>query len=393
MEIGYTAPDDVRAVIGSMGRTEDVRFSPGNRRLAIAAFNRARIIVLDVAIAGGRATEVTLTGVAEISSPVLNYPHGLDFLDEERLVVANRGGGVAVFQLPPSGVNRENASPLCLLGGDESSFVRSPGSVSVIGESASRRELLVCDNAGHNVTRHAVDSTAGCSIERGGILLRKWLNLPDGICVSRDSRWIAVSNHNTHDVLIYRNAPALDEQSDPVGALRGAYYPHGLRFSADSRHIFVADAGAPYVHIYAADGQSWAGARVPARSVRIMDDALFMRGRQNPQEGGPKGIDLDAGMRILAATSEHQPLAMFDLQRILGDMPPSPPAQDIEYELGILAHADRLRTRLAEEQDRAARAEARVAKAKARLTSAKKRNPWRIAAPLGRIFSALKRAN
>ena len=50
MEIRYEAADDVRHVIESMGRTEDIRFSPGNRRLAIAAFNQNRIVVLDVDI-------------------------------------------------------------------------------------------------------------------------------------------------------------------------------------------------------------------------------------------------------------------------------------------------------------------------------------------------------
>ena len=45
-------------------------------------------------------------------------------------------------------------------------------------------ELLICNNGGNSVTRHQVDCSSGCSIGSGEILLKKWLNLPDGICVS-----------------------------------------------------------------------------------------------------------------------------------------------------------------------------------------------------------------
>ena len=43
--------------------------------------------------------------------------------------------------------------------------------------------------------------------------------------------------------------------------------------------------------------------------------------RLNPQEGGPKGIDIDKDMTVLAATCEFQTLAFFDLARTDGVMP------------------------------------------------------------------------
>ena len=88
--------------------------------------------------------------------------------------------------------------------------------------------------------------------------------------------------------------------------LRGATYPHGLRFAADDRRLLVADAGAPYVHVFAADG-SWQGASYPASTIRVMDDETFERARHNPQEGGPKGIDLDPRTKLLIVTSESTP--------------------------------------------------------------------------------------
>jgi hypothetical protein len=39
MEISYTAPDFVQSVINRLGRTEDLRFSPSNKRLAVSEFS------------------------------------------------------------------------------------------------------------------------------------------------------------------------------------------------------------------------------------------------------------------------------------------------------------------------------------------------------------------
>lgn len=385
MEIQYTAPAGVRAVIETLGRTEDVRFSPGNRRLAVAAFNRNTIAVFDVDIAASPAVaDVALTRVVEISSACLSRPHGLDFIDDETLVAASRDGDVAIFKLPPgeSAGRRCELSPIQVLKAGEPGLLKSPGSVAVTGRGEALRELLICNNAGHSVTRHVMDCSAGCSVTSSEVLLGKWLDVPDGVCMSHDRRWIAVSNHNTHNVLLYENAPSLHPQSDPDGVLRSVCYPHGLRFGADGRHIFVADAGAPYIHIYANDGQGWRGARGPAASVRIMDESVFLRGRNNPQEGGPKGIDIDRGMNVLVATSEHQPLAFFDLTAILAKVPAGAQVLDVRYELGLLEQAGWIRDRLNQAETRAAEAEARLARAK-------NRKPWSVRSALRRVRSAL----
>jgi hypothetical protein len=55
-QINYVAPQYVRDAVGSLGRTEDVRFSPNNRRLAVAGFLNNKITVFDVSIA--RADEI-----------------------------------------------------------------------------------------------------------------------------------------------------------------------------------------------------------------------------------------------------------------------------------------------------------------------------------------------
>jgi hypothetical protein len=65
----------------------------GKRRLAVAGFGENKIAVFDVSIAASTpAKNIALTGVAEISSSHLNQPHGVDFIDDETIVVANRYG-------------------------------------------------------------------------------------------------------------------------------------------------------------------------------------------------------------------------------------------------------------------------------------------------------------
>ena len=90
-QIDYVAPQHVRDVVASLGRTEDVRFSPSNRRLAVAGFFKNKIAVFDILIATSPGSKnIALIGVIEISSTQLNYPHGVDFIDDNKVIVANR---------------------------------------------------------------------------------------------------------------------------------------------------------------------------------------------------------------------------------------------------------------------------------------------------------------
>ncbi|HJT14676.1 MAG TPA: hypothetical protein VJ790_18785 [Dongiaceae bacterium] len=357
MKIDYRATDRARAIIASLGRTEDIRFSPSGHRLAIAAFNKSRIALLDVEIGkSGGVPEVMLTGGIEISSPAVSYPHGVDFLDDQTIAVANRQGGVAIFRIPAPNANDCDLSPIQFLGPGNGSVVHTPGSVCVSHREGGACELLICNNYADNVSRHTVDRNAGYSIVESEILLSKWLNLPDGVCASRDGRWIAISNHNTHGVLIYERCDALSEGSSPVGVLRGVSFPHGMRFSGDGRHLFLADAGAPFVHVYACGDQGWHGTRLPAASIRMMDGETYRRGRNNPQEGGPKGIDFDKSMIVLATTCEHQTLQFLDAAAVLAAASAGSPVVEVEYELGALEIDAQTRAKAWDEAERAAAA-------------------------------------
>jgi len=329
MRVEYTAPEEVRAVIANLGRTEDIRFSPDGKRLALAGFLKNRIALFDIGISVGSPEKtITLHSVSVLTSASLQGPHGLDFIDNETLVVSNRNGGVSLFRLPPKSggmlVQELQLSPLATI---ESDLLNAPGSVASHMIDSNRAEILICNNSGHSISRHQFARDTTPALQGHEVLLRKWLDIPDGISRSQTGAWLAVSNHMLHSVLLYRNTADLHPDSEPQGLLCGAHYPHGLRICAEDRHILVADAGAPFVYIYARQRDDWSGLHYPLHRLRVMDDTQFQCGRHNPQEGGPKGLDLHNASGILVTTCARQSLAFFDVEAILA-RPPSPTRPD-----------------------------------------------------------------
>lgn len=99
--------------------------------------------------------------------------------------------------------------------------------------------------------------------------------------------------------------------------MRRTIYPHGLRFTSDGRFIVVASAGSPFVNIYETSDLDWRRVRDPLISFRVLTNEDYLWGRYHPEEGGPKGIDVNNANNILVTTCERQPLAFFDLAAIL----------------------------------------------------------------------------
>jgi DNA-binding beta-propeller fold protein YncE len=319
--IHVVASTVVRDVLAHLGRTEDVTFSPSDKRLAVAGFAENVILILDVEIDSTPAgPSISLTDRVLLRSESLRAPHGVSFLDEQTIIVANRDGRVTVFEVPAPGADEVLVTPLGVVGGILFRRVKTPGSVEVRQAQPGVYDVLVCNNYGHQVTAHSVDLRSGLSVKNRGALLRQRLDVPDGICLSRDGEWLAVSNHMSGEVFVYAYGPRLGKGSCPDGILVGIDCPHGVRFTADGRYVLVAAAAAPLVHVFAAEDGDWRGRREPCRSARVLDEATFRRGRSNPEEGGPKGLAVDGRTRVLAVTCEEQPLAFFDLREILHRM-------------------------------------------------------------------------
>jgi DNA-binding beta-propeller fold protein YncE len=318
-EVPYSASVAAHRVIADLGRTEDVQFSPSNRRLAVAGFHHNRIAVFDVAISrcAGKA-QVALNGVVEIEAEMLKGPHGLCFLDEDTLAVANRDGSVEVFGMPVAGAAANGeATRRSTVSGGPSSRIVTPGSVAAVALDDDTIELLVCNNYVNSVTRHLLNRRGDFVSSADEVLLQRGLDVPDGICISPDRRWIAISNHNTHSVLLYDRSRRLGPDSEPDGLLRNVLCPHGVRFTFDQEFILVADAAARYVNVYRRDGETWCGTRDPVRLFEAVTPEVFARGRMNPQEGGPKGIDISKDTNVLVTTTEFQTLAFFDVDEVV----------------------------------------------------------------------------
>ncbi|MET2830245.1 YncE family protein [Mesorhizobium shangrilense] len=319
-QIGFEASDAVRAALSAVGRTEDLRFSPDNRLLALAGYGRRRCLILRIDIQPTPdGPSITIHDFMELTSESMGEIHGLDFIDDRTFAVANRDGLVAIFALPPGEPTGQSngIAPLREIKGGLFCKLKTPGSVVVRQESHGRYSLLVCNNYTHRVTRHVVNRWLGHRATGNHLLLEQGLDIPDGIAVSHDGQWIAVSSHGTRDVKMYRMSASLGPDTEPAGILQDANYPHGVRFTADDRHMLVADAGSPMLHVYER-GTGWDGRRLPARSIAVLDEEIFLRGRTNDEEGGPKGLDIDRSNSVVAVTCEEQTLAFFSLASITG---------------------------------------------------------------------------
>ena len=371
-EIPFDAPTVVRDGLAAMGRTEDLRFAPGGRRLAIACYTRARIVLADVElVAGPTGPRIALTGLDELVSPALREPHGVEFLDDETLIVANRSGSLAVFRVPEGG--SADPEPVRLLERSLGGLLDSPGSVAAL-RSGEVYDVLACNNWSGRLTRHVLHDDGRADEE---VAAHRWLDLPDGVAISRDARWVAVSNHNTHCVLVFERA-AMSPETDPVAVLRGVRYPHGLRFDEEGRRLLVADAGAPYVHMYATSLRGWRGASYPVASIRVMSEETFAAGHHNPQEGGPKGIDLHPA-NVLAITAECAPLQFFDLRAMdeVADGTEAASERLLAYELHVLAENARIGQMAAD--------------ARAQLKAFQRTKAWRVTQPARRAYGAVRR--
>ncbi len=94
-EVGVAAHPDVAEVIGALRRTEDCRFSPDGRHLAVAGYAEGALSVFHLAA----GDDVQIEGCAQLVHPGMREPHGLDFVDDATLEWAT-GGAASRFSRP-----------------------------------------------------------------------------------------------------------------------------------------------------------------------------------------------------------------------------------------------------------------------------------------------------
>ncbi len=351
MEFAATQP--VRDAVAAIGRTEDLCLSPDGRCLAVAGINADRVLFLNLSFTGAeqRPGSVMASSYMVLRSSSFHYPHGLTWITDEKLVVANRSGDVCLIDVPRGAEGEREAEPFSTLHSGD--LVSTPGSVSLVRRNAEVVELLVCNNYADNVSRHLLDAQDGYSTIWSETLLTEGLRVPDGVAHSRSGKWVAVSNHYDHSVFIY-DCAELERNRKPAGVLRGIAYPHGLRFTPDDRAMLVADAGAPVVHVFGSPSGDWRGSRLPGAAIEVVPDEDFKRGHVDPENGGPKGVELLNEGRVLIVTCEEQPLALFDIADVVERVLASSPATDearSEESIDLSLSREFLLARLKQAQD------------------------------------------
>jgi hypothetical protein len=318
--ISFSASAAVRAAIGEVGRTEDVAVSPDGTRLALAAFSRNQVYVFSLAMRrDGDVVTVDLPACVCLRSDSFRQPHGCLFLDDGHLLVCSRGGDVSLIQVPdPEAVgDLMEVHPVAAIngGGFLNALVKTPGSAAGYWIDEARFRAFVCSDQWHFVTSHVFALGDEPRVVNEGIRIESELQIPDGISLSPDRNWVAVSNHVQGQVQIWANTPALDRRSPPVGLLDGSVCPHGLSFDGTG-DLYVADAASPYVHYYRKPPDGWLGHLAPSASIRMLPDETFYKGRYAAREGGIKGLHVDAARDVLVTTHKLETLAFHDLRML-----------------------------------------------------------------------------
>ena len=346
MRLACIGPAEVLDAIASMGRTEDVSWSPDGRRVALAAITLDRVLVvgMDCQFENGQKV-LYLTDAVEVASTSLQRPHGLCWISNSIIAVASREGNVSLFDIPRAdGLTAlHTLEPLSVIGKQETELLSTPGSLCARDLGVGLHELWVCNGFSHYVTHHLLNAAAGFSHLDAQLLMQHGLEVPDGVALDSSADWVAVSNHDRHIVALYRNDEFLAPCNEPAAQLRGVSYPHGLCFLAGGRILLVADAGAPHVAVFHRAPFGWHNLAESNAVIRVLDDAVFEQGHHNPREGGPKGIDVHEPWGLMVATCAEQPLAFFDIRDIAAGVEASAPEDAVNPGSPSASPADRTR--------------------------------------------------
>lgn len=299
-------------------RSEDVRFSPSGRLLAVLA-TQGKILLFTVDTIARPVRAEFLTALV---SSDLQAPHGLDWIDEETLVVANRRAGIAFLRVPRVHqweLETEIAAfttvqphwfgaPGEMRPLPTRSIMTGPGSVRIHGES-----IYVTCNKANTVTRHRL--LEGPSCDEGTLAAQEGIEIPDSVAITRDGAWLAVSDHGHSRVLIFRPG-----ETSPCGQLSdpGLRHPHGLAMVRNGKLLIVADAGGRGLYVFYAPDGTWDVVQTAAASqTEGVAEAVFDRVRsETPEivralEGGTKGVDVSKDDRVVVSTCRGQTLRFY----------------------------------------------------------------------------------
>jgi hypothetical protein len=302
-------------------RTEDARFSPSGRLLVLAP--KQGLILLEINV---ESHVIRIGRHTELRSPSLEFPHGIEFLSEDLLVVANREAAVTFYRLPNADSWKDVTEIQAVLEfkspwfGPKGASRLSEGRQVRCGPGSVRKHgdhLYICANNTNTVTKHLIVLRDGkIEIGDGELVAKTGLELIDGIAISRDGNRIAVTDSSHGRVVIYRG----DDHSESCELSDSRLgYPHGICFNPSGRLLYVSDAGERLLHVFeSVDGKWERSMDHSSFSLQSIDDDAFYKTKHSvgepfrPLVGGIKGLELDPSGRFLVGTCLNQTLAFFE---------------------------------------------------------------------------------
>ena len=209
VSIDLDIPDSIKIVLNKLGRTEDLSFSPDHRKLALVGYLFNRILILDIKFSEKKdKRQFVISNYLEICSSSFNNPHGVAWINNKTIVVANRLGGAFLLALPNKSKSKDQKrvwlTPFRTLPPLTAEHT-SADCVTAHAIGKGFYEILLCSNNGHYISSHLIDTRQDFHVERSCILLKRRINVPDGVALSDNKAWIAISNHDNHTVFIYKN--------------------------------------------------------------------------------------------------------------------------------------------------------------------------------------------
>lgn len=321
MRLNFETTGKIRDIIQNIDRTEDIKFSPDGTKFIIVDFLESKLHLFSYQMnQKGSGRTVEITRYCLINSPQIKDPHGVSFLDNDKIVVSNRAGGVTIFKMPDlvDEVSEFELQPEKSISekGLFTANVTTPSSVHTVPLADDTYRIYVCNNLRHTISTHVITVKDDISIKNEGILIENSLRFPDGLSVSPDRQWVAISNHDYGQVVIFKNEPGLNKKTAPSVVMKGPVCPHGIRFSEDGGKLYVSDAATQYLFIYRSEDGKWDKAEDSVQTVKVVDDEAFYLGKTGFNEGGVKGIDLDESNGLFAMTHRMDVLCFYDLTEL-----------------------------------------------------------------------------
>ena len=261
--------------VSKLGRVESVHLSPDKKRIAYASFDLNQIIVFEIEI---NDKKIELKDCIFVEGD-LNGPHDFAWIDNSKIVVANRNGPAVIMTIDCS----KSAQSLRQL--------NKTNSVAAINE----RSYIFC-SVDNNVYCCNIDESL--SLTSNKILFSQGLRVPDGVAIS-PSKKIAITSALTDSIIVFNF-----ENNDQYVELKGVISPHSVEF-IDDNYLISSGGNDPYINVWHIGDQKI------AFKCRILNRHQYALRIKNT-EGGIKGFCLHHESKVLFLTCPNAPFLAFD---------------------------------------------------------------------------------